>query len=214
MNEPTLCMNVWGGRGGDQLVFATKEIRTPKATSNKSTLSDPHPKKKIRKIKEEFMKEKHKAKDYYNTISKLWTDDQRICQDERKQRSHHINSSLLWISSSMNEWMNAWQIFGGSIFRWLIQTTCGVHLCCWRIGTLDQQFLLHLPTQYLIATVGWVLPNLFPFQRENRRVSFGYVKPLAGWLADGSCKQLKELGFGPHTIAWFSKNLQRTVQKP
>jgi hypothetical protein len=79
---------------------------------------------------------------------------------------------------------------------------------------LDQQFLLHLPTQYLIATVGWVLPNLFPFQRENRRVSFGYVKPLAGWLADGSCKQLKELGFGPHTIAWFSKNLQRTVQKP
>ncbi len=57
MNEPTLCMNVWGGRGGDQLVFATKEIRTPKATSNKSTLSDPPPKKKIRKIKEEFMKE-------------------------------------------------------------------------------------------------------------------------------------------------------------
>jgi hypothetical protein len=59
------------------------------------------------------MKEKHKAKDYYNTISKLWTDDQRICQDERKQRSHHINSSLLWISSSMNEWMNAWQILVG-----------------------------------------------------------------------------------------------------
>ncbi len=159
MNEPTLCMNVWGGRGGDQLVFATKEIRTPKATSNKSTLSDPHPKKKIRKIKEEFMKEKHKAKDYYNTISKLWTDDQRICQDERKQRSHHINSSLLWISSSMNEWMNAWQILVGLLSSddWFKPLVVFI-FCCWRIGTLDQQFLLHLPTQYLIATVGWVLP--------------------------------------------------------
>jgi hypothetical protein len=62
MNEPTLCVNVWGGRGGDQLVFATKEIRTPKATSNKSTLSDHPHKKKIRKIKEEFMKENTQSK--------------------------------------------------------------------------------------------------------------------------------------------------------
>jgi hypothetical protein len=68
------------------------------------------------------------------------------------------------------------------------------------------------PVSYCHRWVG--APNLFPFQRENRRVSIGYVKPLAAWLADGSCKQLKELGFGPHTIAWFSINLQRTVQKP
>jgi NAD(P)H-hydrate repair Nnr-like enzyme with NAD(P)H-hydrate epimerase domain len=56
-----------GGRGGDQLV-ATKEIRTPKAASNKSTCQTPQ--KKNQKNQRGVYERKHKAKDY-NTISKL-----------------------------------------------------------------------------------------------------------------------------------------------
>ncbi len=173
MNQ--LC--VWmcgGGRGGDQLV-ATEEIRTPKTTSNKSTCQTP--KKTNQKNQRGVYERKHKAKDY-NTISKLWTDDQKDLSGWRKQRSHHINSSLLWISSSMNECLAN---FSGSIFRWLIETTCGVHLCCWRIGTLDQQFLLHLPTQYLIATVGCVAPPSLPFPKREPAGQFRVCK-TPGWL--------------------------------
>ncbi len=170
MNQ--LC--VWmcgGGRGGDQLV-ATKEIRTPKATSNKSTCQTP--KKNNQKNQRGVYERKHKAKDY-NTISKLWTDDQRICQDEGNKEATTL---ILLYFGSLLQWMNAWQtLVGLSSDDWFEPLVVFIFV----VGTLDQQFLLHLPTQYLIATVGWVLPPLFPFPRENRQVIFGYVKPLAGW---------------------------------
>ncbi len=174
MNQ--LC--VWmcgGGRGGDQLV-ATKEIRTPKTTSNKSTCQTPQ--KKNQKNQRGVYERKHKAKDY-NTISKLWTDDQRICQDEGNKEATTL---ILLYFGSLLQWMNAWQtLVGLSSDDWFKPLAVFIFVVEELELWISNFFYTYLPTQYLIATVGWMLPPLLTFQRENRRVSFGYVKPLAGW---------------------------------
>jgi hypothetical protein len=117
----------------------------------------------------------------------FWTDDQRICQDEGNKGATTL---ILLYFGSLLQWMNAWQILVGlssdDWFKPLVVFIFVVEELELWIGN----FFYSLPTQYLIATVGWVLPRLFPFQIENRRVSFGYVKP-PGWLTHGSCKQLK-----------------------
>jgi hypothetical protein len=48
-----------GGVGSQSISFATKEIRTPKATSNKSTLSDPPPQTKNQKNQRGVYERKH-----------------------------------------------------------------------------------------------------------------------------------------------------------
>jgi hypothetical protein len=76
-------------------------------------------------------------------------------------------------------------------------------------------FYTYLPST-LLPPLGGCSQSL-PFPKREPAGQIRVCKTpgwLAGWLADGSCKQLKELGFGSHTIAWFSINLQRTVQKP
>lgn len=175
-HEPTLCMNVWGREGWGSISCYKRDPHS-QCNEQQTYLSDPPPKKTNQKNQRGVYERKHKAKDY-NTISKLLNRWSKDLSGWRKQRSHHINSSLLWISSSMNECLAN---FGGSIFRWLIQTTCGVHLCCWRIGTLDRQFLLLFtyPVPYCHRWVG--APPSLPFPNREPAGQFRVCK--TPWLA-------------------------------
>lgn len=181
MNEPTLCMNVWGREGWGSISFATKEIRTPKATSNKSTLSDPTPKKKSEKSKRSLWKKTHKAKDYYNTISKLWTDDQRICQDEGNKEATTL---ILLYFGSLLQWMNEWM--PGKFWWVCLQMIDSNHLWCsslllknWNFGSAIS-FTPTYPVPYCHRWVG--CSQSLPFPKREPAGQFRVCK-TPGWLA-------------------------------
>jgi len=172
MNQ--LC--VWmcgGGRGGDQLV-ATKEIRTPKATSNKSTCQTPQ--KKNQKNQRGVYERKHKAKDY-NAISKLRTDVQRICQDEGNKEATTL---ILLNFGSLLQWMNAWQtLVGLSSDDWFKPPVVFIFVVEELELWIGNFFYTYLPS-IVLPPLGGCSPSL-PFPNREPVGQFRVCK-TPGWL--------------------------------